>query len=101
MTVTNQQEILRSKINRETARIAWKELQRHFASGYTVAVSTDLDLIEVALQMSADNMVQFAEWLSAGKVGKVTDEQAAAWYESGAEMWSVVISPWVLVQQVR
>lgn len=101
MTAPNELENLRSKINQETARIAWKEMQRHFASGTTVAVSVDLDLVDVALQMSSDNKAQFAEWLSAGKIGKVSDEQAAAWYEADAEMWSVVVSPWVLVQQVN
>lgn len=101
VTVPNQQELLRIKINRETACIAWKEMQRHFASGTTVAVSVDLDLIEVAVQMSVDNKAQFAEWLSAGKIGKVSDEQAAVWYEADAEVWSVVVSPWVLVQQVK
>ena len=99
MTNPDQQEILRAKVNLETSRIAWKELQRYFASGAAIAVSSKLDLIEVAYQMSADNKAQVAQWLHEGMVGKVSDEQAAAWYEADADMWAVVISPWVLVQQ--
>jgi hypothetical protein len=92
------QEIFRAKVNLETARIAWKELQRYFASGAAIIVSPDLDLVEVALQISGDNKAQIEQWLVAGQIGKVTDEQALAWYEADADMWAVVVSPYVLVQ---
>lgn len=97
---TEQQEILRAKVNMETSRIEWKELQQFFASGLAVRVSTTLDLVEVALQMSGDNKAQIESWLVAGMVGKVTDEQAAAWLASDPEVWAVVVSPWVLVQEI-
>jgi hypothetical protein len=94
-------EILRAKVNLETAQIAWKELQRFFAGGATLMVSPDLDLVEVTYQMTRDNAVQIQQWMEAGKLGKVTDEQAAAWFEADALVWAVVASPWVLVQSVR
>jgi len=97
---TEQQEILRAKVNMETSRIEWKELQQFFASGLAVRVSTTLDLVEVALQMSGDNKAQIESWLVAGMVGKVTDEQAAVWLASDPEVWAVVVSPWVLVQEI-
>jgi hypothetical protein len=92
------QEIFRAKVNLETSRIAWKELQRFFASGVAVVVDAELDLVEVALQFSKDNKAQVERWLLTGKVAKVADPQAAAWVEADAEMWAVVVSPWVLVQ---
>jgi hypothetical protein len=95
---TAPQEIFRAKVNLETSHIAWKELQRFFASGVAVAVDAELDLIEVALQFSKDNKAQVERWLLTGKVGKVSDTQAAAWVEDDADMWAVVVSPWVLVQ---
>jgi len=95
------QEILRAKVNLETSRIAWKELQRYFASGVAVRVDQELDLVEVALQFSKDNKAQVERWLLTGKVGKVSDRQAADWIEADAEMWAVVVSPWVLVQEAR
>jgi hypothetical protein len=98
MTTSNQQEIYRAKVNLETAQIAWKELQRFFASGAAIRVSEDLDLVEVAFQMSQDNAAQIQQWMTAGKLGKVTDEQAAAWFETDALVWAAVVSPWVLVQ---
>ncbi|MDD5180698.1 MAG: DUF2288 domain-containing protein [Gallionellaceae bacterium] len=98
MTATTPQEASRTKLNRETSRIAWKELQRFFASGAAVAVSHELDLVEVAFQFSRDNKEQVERWLLAKKVGKVSDEQARIWLEADAMMWAVVVSPWVLVQ---
>ncbi|TAJ79332.1 MAG: DUF2288 domain-containing protein [Gallionellaceae bacterium] len=101
MVSTNQKEILRAKVNLETSCIAWKELQRFFASGAALQVSTDLDLVEVAFQISEDNKKQVAQWLSESKIGAVTDAQALAWYETDAEVWAVVVSPYVLVQEMK
>lgn len=95
------QEVYRTKINQETSRIAWKDLQRFFASGATVLVSAELDLVEAAFQISEDNKNQVAEWLSEDKIGKVTDTQASLWYETDAEVWAVVVSPYVLIQELE
>ncbi len=93
------QEILRAKINLETSQIAWKELLRFFASGTVVAVSPELDLVEVATRISDDHKEQVEQWLSANKIGKVSDDQARIWLENDALLWSVVVKPWILVQQ--
>lgn len=99
MSTSNQQEIYRAKVNLETSRIAWKELQRFFASGAAIHVSPELDLVEVAFQISEDNKSLVQEWVVAGKVGAVTDAQALAWFDADAEVWAVVVSPYVLIQE--
>lgn len=96
----DQQEIFRAKINLETSKIAWKELQRFFAGGKALMVSADLDLVDVAFQMSKDNVEQIQQWAMAGKLALVSDEQARVWIEAEALVWAVVVSPWVLVQPV-
>ena len=101
IAAAGQQETGRAKLNRETSKIAWKELQRFFASGAALFVADDLDLVEVALELSRDNAGQIRKWMTAGKFGKVPDEQAADWYRNDALLWAVVDSPWVLVQQVK
>jgi hypothetical protein len=101
MKDTRLQEVYRTKINQETSRIAWKELQRFYASGATILVSSELDLVDVAFQISEDNKLQVAQWLSMGKIGKVTDAQALAWYEADAGVWAVVVSPYVLIQEEK
>ncbi len=89
---------LRHKINRETARLPWSELTRHFAQGTVVYVSEELDLVDVAVRISHDDKASISAWMAAGKVAKVTDLQAQTWSESNAELWTSVVSPFVLVQ---
>ncbi len=97
----SQQDIERFNINLETSRIAWKELQRFFASGAAIFVSDDLDLVEVAAQISGDNKVQVVQWMEGGQIARVSDAQALAWYEADADVWAVVVRPYVLVQPVK
>lgn len=91
-------EISRAKLNLETSRIAWKELLRFFAAGTVISVSTDLDLVEVAHQISRDNKAQVESWMADDKVARVSDEVAREWLEADALLWTVVVRPWVLVQ---
>jgi len=88
----------RNSLETEAGDIAWVELQRFFAAGRVIAVSVDLDLIEVALECAADNIARFDDWTRAGRVGPVTDDQAREWLDANALMRAVVIKPWVLVQ---
>ena len=95
---TTPEEITRAKVNLETAQIAWKELLRFFAGGLVIAVSPQLDLVEVALQMSQDNKTQIEQWMAEGKIAKVSDELAKEWLEADAVLWAVVVKPWIVVQ---
>ena len=70
---------LHDKINRETGRIAWSELERHFAQGNVIYVSEELDLIDVAVRISHDDKDHISRWMAEGKVAKVSDLQAQTW----------------------
>ena len=100
MNTAEPHEILRAQINLETSKIAWKELQRFFAGAKALMVSADLDLVDVAVQMSEDNVEQIRQLAVAGKLAHVPDEQAREWVEADALVWAVVVRPWVLVQPV-
>lgn len=95
------EEFRRAELNQETAQIAWRELQRYFASGATFFVDAGMDLVDVALQISQDNAPQVQQWLQEGHIAPVSDEQARAWYEADALVWAVVVRPYVLVQAER
>ena len=91
--------VLRAKINGETGQIAWTGLQRFFAQGRVIVVARELDLVETAAMVAGDHAEQVAAWTSDGRIGKVSDEQARFWLESDALLWTVVVKPWVLVQE--
>lgn len=89
---------LKAKLNLETAKITWQELQRYFSQGIVLNVSNDLDLIDAAVAMSEDNKTVIEQWMVDGRLAKVSDKQASEWFEQDVELWSVVVRPWVLVQ---
>jgi hypothetical protein len=89
---------LHDKINRETARVQWAELERHFAGGAVVWVSEALDLVEVALRIAHDDKASIARWMGEGKLAKVTALQAQTWQAADTRLWASVVSPFVLVQ---
>jgi hypothetical protein len=95
------EKLLRGQINLETAQIAWRELQRFFASGATVFVGPELDLVEVAYQIAKDNAAQVADWMESGQIARVTDAQALAWHDADSIVWAVVARPYVLIQENR
>lgn len=89
---------LRAKLNQETSRLAWSELQRFFAAGTVIHVAAELDLLEVAVCVARDDAAQVGAWMNNGNIARASDTQALAWSKENAELWAVVVKPWVLVQ---
>lgn len=88
------------KLLRETARVSWAEIERMFALGRVIEVAPALDLIEVAEAMAEDDKDTVRGWMQAQKLGHLADENAARWAsDDGLDLWAVVVSPWVLVQE--
>ena len=92
---------LHDKINRETGRVKWSELERHFACGSVMWVGDTLDLIDVALRIAHDDRESVTRWMNEGSVANVSDAQAQAWLEADQTLWASVVSPFVLVQQEK
>lgn len=92
-------DLLRAKINGETARYQWKDLQRFFAAGAVIVVHDELDLVDVAMRIASDDTEAVRQWMAAGRIGQVSDVQASTWLEADASLWTVVVKPWILVQQ--
>ena len=97
----NEDESLKQKLNRETAKIHWRALEDHHKQGAVIMVSSNLDLITVAIAFAEDNRPLVEKWLNQVEVAKVSQTQAATWTESNPELWAVVIAPWVLVQEAN
>ncbi len=91
-------EVLKQKLNLDTARINWSRLADYQKEGAVIEVMPSLDLIEVATGFALDNSEKVKTWLTAGLIQKVDDEQASRWQQQDLEIWAVVVAPWVLVQ---
>lgn len=98
MLPTSSRDELLAKLNLETSRIGWRDLQTYYARGHVVRVESDLDLLDVAAELAADNTAQFQSWMADNLIGDVSPELAQNWYDHNTELWAVVVAPWVLVQ---
>lgn len=91
---------LRDRLNLQTARIGWLELERHFAGGKVIHIDATLDLIEVATCIAEDNIHKLQQWLEVKQVEQLHDETAINWADHHPDnLWAVVVAPWVLVQE--
>lgn len=89
---------IKQRLNMQTAKIGWSELQRFFAAGKAVCVDSSLDLIDVAAAMHADDAQRIQDLMVKQLFALVSDAQAKTWTQESQELWAVVVSPWVLVQ---
>ena len=90
-----------ARLNGETAKIEWHQLQKHYATGSVIAVEIGFDLIKVAIALHQDGTAQVKRWLNEGLLSEVSDQQAQAWYDQKSLVWALVIPPFVLVQEVK
>ena len=88
------------KLHSETATIRWSELQRFFAQGAVLWLSKDLDLVKTAALFANDQSALLKPLLEAKKVAAPSNDQARQWVDNDALLWSVVVAPFVLVQEL-
>lgn len=91
-------EARQQQLHGETARIAWRELQRFFAQGKVLQLHVDHDLVRVAAHFACDDKQHVQGLLETQQLAPVTDDQARHWYDTDTTVWSVVVAPFVLVQ---
>ncbi|MHC2147611.1 DUF2288 domain-containing protein [Pseudomonas alkylphenolica] len=99
--MTDQPSTLYAKLLGETAVIEWKALERFWAKGDLIWVSERLDLIEVAQAMAENRSETFAAWRNAGTVGPLSAEQALDLQSRDPEIWAVVVSPFIVIQEKK
>lgn len=99
--MTDQPSTLYAKLLGETAVIEWKALERFWAKGDLIWVDASLDLIAVAQAMAENRSETFAEWRNAGTVGPVSADQALDLQSRDPEIWAVVVSPFIVIQEKK
>jgi len=83
----------------ETARIPWQELQRFFAGGRLLLLDSREDMLDVAASLVANDVRRIQSLIKQELLVHPNDEQAKFWVADDAELWAVVLNPWVLVQE--
>lgn len=98
--MTTPSDLLRAKLNLETAQLQWPELERHFARGDVIKVAIGTDLIEAALNVAENNAATVQAWLAEDRIARAEMSDAEDWHARQPMFWAVVVAPWVLVQEV-
>ena len=98
--MTTPSEILRAKLNLETAQLQWSELERHFARGSVIKVAIGTDLIDAAQHVAENDAKTIQTWLDNGHIARAEMRDAEDWHARNAAFWAVVVAPWVLVQEI-
>jgi len=88
-----------SDLYQETARVHWPELEPHFARAVVIRVASELDLIEVATCFANDDKAAVDRWIGSGEIEHLSTDTAKDWSGRDPELWSVVVAPWVVVQE--
>ena len=96
----NDREVLRAKLNLETARLDWQTLERHFARGVVIKLAPGMDLIDAALHVAENNAAAVQTWLADGRMSRAEMADAENWHTRKPVFWAVVVAPWVLVQEI-
>jgi hypothetical protein len=97
--MTQEPSTLYAKLLGETASITWKELEPFFAKGALLWVDPGLDLIVAAEAVATDEGEKVAAWLAADQLAKLSETRALDLFERDPELWAVVVSPWILIQE--
>lgn len=84
----------------ELGVISHLDIQKHFAKGVVLVADADLDIIQVALAMHADDAGQIQTWVDGQKLVRAHDEHAKTWVADRSVFKAVTVAPWVLVQEV-
>ncbi|MGJ8664136.1 MAG: DUF2288 domain-containing protein [Marinicella sp.] len=96
----NEGQDTRAQIEKEMAVISFQELQKFFAKGLMIKVDVGLNLVDVAMQIHADNTQQIQAWLDNNELIRAHDDHAKKWVADRSEFNAVTVAPWVLVQEL-
>jgi len=63
-----------------------------------IHVGCSLDLVAVAVAVAEDDQSRVAAWMASDDFGLLATDVARQWLSDTADLWGVVVTPWVLVQ---
>ncbi|WP_185964573.1 DUF2288 family protein [Aliikangiella marina] len=89
---------LKDKLNLETAKISWKELELFFAKGNLLTVSPSKNLIEVAEQIASNQQKEIESLILEKNIEFATPSWVRENCSENPTLWAVVVAPYVVCQ---
>ncbi|MEM7062917.1 MAG: DUF2288 domain-containing protein [Cyanobacteria bacterium P01_B01_bin.77] len=93
---------LRQELAHMVGPTQWNWLKPHIARDAVVFVDPQLDLIDVGVALTNDNVQSVQRWIGEQLITKPTQEQLQTWGVSGPtnQLQSLIVQPYVLVQEI-
>lgn len=91
-------EDLRAELKEMVGPVQWEWLKPHVQRDAVVVVNSQLDLLAVGEALATDNTQVVARWITEQLVSKPNAEQLAAWSRENKRLTSLIVQPFVLVQ---
>lgn len=89
------------KLLSETAQCEWRDLERFFAQGNVLCVNDAHDLVVVGAAIASDDAHTIAPLIETGQLAPPNNELARRWHAENQLLWTLVVAPYVLVQETR
>ncbi len=89
---------LKQKLNFETARISWKEIETFFAKGVLLQIEAGEDLVNTADLIASNNVKEIENLILNKKIAFATPEWVKKNCLPNTELWTVVVAPYVVCQ---
>jgi hypothetical protein len=81
------------------APATWHNLLPHAARDNLVVVNPDLDLVEVGIALTSDNVTAVQRWISEALISKPTVAQLEDWdRDRSRQFQALIVQPYVLIQ---
>lgn len=93
-------EHIAATLKQECGVADWQLLQPHYQRGALIIVREGVDIITAGVQIAVDNSAIVSRWIDEQTLSKPTADQAAAWERRNQNFRSVVVAPFVLIQQI-
>ncbi len=91
-------EDLRAELEKMVGPVQWEVLKPHAGRDAVVVVNAQLDLVEVAEAIASDSTQAVSRWINEQLIVKPTAEQLADWNRENKPFMSLIVQPYVLVQ---
>ena len=98
----NMSQALRQELANMVGPTQWDWLKPHIARDVVVLVAPQLDLIDVGVALTNDNVQLVQRWIGEQLVTKPSKEQLQTWGVIGPsnQLRSLIVQPYVLVQEI-
>ncbi len=89
---------LRAELTSMMGPVPWELLKPHVQRDAVVVVHDQLDLVEVGVAIASNNTQTVERWINEQLIRKPTAEQLAFWNDENNSFISLIVQPYVLIQ---